>query len=134
VLFLSKPISAVPDGRDATERTWVYDARTGTSARTQAAKTATVFADFERIYTLNPAARAQVASDHPRFALFSRAELRSHDDRLDLTTRSSRDAQGRESRDLVKSLYMIKVALTEALDLIEQLEADFDYSEVKDEP
>jgi type I restriction enzyme M protein len=128
VLYLRKPMSPPNSQEDATARTWIYDARTEVSGRRQPAKTAAVFADFERIYNLNQSERAHVADDHPRFASFTRAELREHGDRLDLSLASADGSAPREGQDLAKSVHMLRVALTEALAHIEQLEADFGLS------
>jgi type I restriction enzyme M protein len=124
VLFLRKPHALTRDEDDATTRTWIYDARTETSARTQAAKTAAVFADFERIYTLNEGERAQIADNHPRFTSFTRAELRDYNDQLDLGINPPRSVQTHNGHDPAKSLHAIKLALMEALDLVDQLEAN----------
>lgn len=124
VLFIKKPVLPVSDQRDTTKRTWVYDARTETSARTQAAKTATIFADFEHIYAMSQAERVNVAIDHPRLACFTRADVRRNLDRLDLAANFPSDSQTYSSRDPGKSLYRIKMALTEALEAVEQLEVD----------
>jgi type I restriction enzyme M protein len=124
VLFLKKPVVLPSQGRDATRITWIYDARTGTSARAQPAKTGSIFADFERIYPSGQKQRQQIAMDNPRFTGFTRAELRQHHDRLDLTVSLPDENKNHDDRDPAKSLYMLRLALTEALDLVDQLEAD----------
>ena len=122
VLFIQKPTQIISGPQDATKHTWIYDARSDTSGRTRVAKTAAVFADFEHIYPLTHAQRTQIAKGHPRFACFSRAELRIHNDRLDLAVKPSNNASSYSDRDVTKSLFTIKVALAEALELVEQLE------------
>ena len=124
VLFINKPLPSVSDGHDATKRTWIYDARTGTSARTQVAKTATIFADFEHVYAVSQTERVGIADGHPRLACFTRTDVRRHYDRLDLTANLPNDSRNNSSRDPGKSLYEIRMALTEALEAVEQLELD----------
>ena len=115
VLFIRKPKRVTSGPQDVTKHVWIYDARSDISARTGVAKTATVFADFERIYRLTHARRAQIAKDHPRLARFSRAELRTRNDRLDLAVKPSNNASSYSDRDVAKSLFTIKVALAEKL-------------------
>jgi type I restriction enzyme M protein len=123
VLFFDKASSS--PASDATSQTWVYDARTHLSARTQAPKAAAIFADFTRIYHLRSAERAQVAKTHPRFASFTREQIYGNGDRLDLTVTPANDGQNVQLMpdDSVKAVSDLRTALREALTLADQIES-----------
>lgn len=125
VVFLDKPSAPVAEDQEATTRTWIYDARTELSARTKIAKTAAVFADFERIYTFNQQQRSEIAGTHPRLASFTRTELAEHNDRLDLPVSFSSAEHSSREEDIATSIVTLKAALVEALAQVEQLEAHF---------
>ena len=123
VLFFEKPATRRADS-DATERIWIYDARAGLSARTQAPKTAAVFADFEYLYSLDGSDRSDMEATHPRLASFSRTDVEDHDDRLDLPIGRANTESDSGYSDPRKAVNDLRLALTEALLLVDELESN----------
>ena len=119
VLFFRRPKSAKRG--DATKRVWIYDARTGISARSGQLAVWSTFENFERTYAMSSKDRSIAAQEDPRLTSTTREEIAYNDDRLDMQF-ALHDSEESPPRDPAKSLTDLKTALADALAIVQDLE------------